>query len=108
MAFNSEILGPWVPEGELNWGGYGEDPQMPHLAGEGQGVRRAFPGWTHLWTLQAQGHPWATSADGLLANTWLTDVKAAIPTPSSKPSGYRLRYKQSNNENRENNTTTFL
>ena len=81
---------------------------MPHLAGEGQGVRRAFPGWTHLWTLQAQGHPWATSADGLLANTWLTNAKAAIPTPSSKPSGYRVRYKQSNNENSENNTSTFL
>ena len=57
MALGSEILGPWVPEGELNWGGDGEDPQMPHLAGEGQEVRRASPGWRgqektlHVWGL---------------------------------------------------------
>ena len=76
-----------------------EDPQMPHLAGEGQEVRRTSPGWTH---------PWATSADVLLANTWLKDVKAAISTPSRKPSGYRVLCKQINNENSENNTTTFL
>lgn len=81
---------------------------MPHLAGEGQEVRRTSPGWTHLWTQQAHGRPWATSADVLLANTWLKDVKAAISTPSRKPSGYRVLCKQINNENSENNTTTFL
>lgn len=81
---------------------------MPRLAGGGQEVRRTSPGWTHLWTQQAHGRPWATSADVLLANTWLRDVKAAISTPSSKPSGYRVRCKQINNENSENNTTTFL
>lgn len=108
MALGSEILGPWVPESELNWGGDGEDPKMPHLAGEGQEVRRASPGWTHFWAQQAYGHPWATSADVLLTNTWLRDVKVAISTPSSKPSGDRVRCKQINNENSENNTTTFL
>lgn len=81
---------------------------MPHLAGEGQEVRRASPGWTHFRAQQAYGHPWATSADVLLTNTWLRDVKVAISTPSSKPSGDRVRCKQINNENSENNTTTFL